>query len=1240
MNSVMRTTHRHAARALLAAVLVAGGFAAAADERPVQREPYLTGAWGRPATEPELALYLKAGFNLIGYGKDYAEWATTNNMRFISSVSSWGMPRDVASPFEAYDGSRSMSVGLFTHVNFNAPSVEAWWATRVPDLVRDMPHADRTAFWKVHNEFGYHDAKVWDYSPGSVAKYRQWLQSRYTTIAAMNQAWRTTFADFAAIEPPRDTKTLSAALPNWLEWRRFTCWNFGNYFKTTGDLIRQVLPGAAVADNFYRTTSIDGWDVFELARQDDYMAYDLYACGRWPELSAALDVGRCGAAAWDKPFLLMEYHAGPNHWAPVVRGRDLLIEANLALARESRALMWYMWRPGGGGREQGIHGMLDSQGRPTERYTAVAKVSAFTDRLAPLLLRTRTPADIGVLVSSDSVFYAYANRKSTWAELNRIDNLTLFLTANRMQFAQIDPVWVASHDLGRFKVVLVPSLPVLSDELLAKLRAFADAGGVVVLHPDSGLTDGVGQPRPDCPFGSESQTTELWTVRALKTASGERAVENVGKGKLIHCAWEIPSDRKDSELFSRRAQAYGAFLTETTGVQPTLDVVAAGAVPNTDIDARLLRADSATLIFLTAFADAPSRDVRVSIPGLKTPGPAWLLRPDSAGVTRLEVAATQTGGEFVVPTVDPAALVLIDNAWQPLVGFEAPGTFHPGQTVDGVVTVDNAGAETVAGTVQLSGPAGWACELAGDAGFTNLAPGARASVPVRIRVPVDAATDRFGIEYPVTAAVTFSAGRSGGLTARHLPLVLPPLDVILTYQDRILNPWQEMQPEIMRWGWENELLTPPPPPLAIGAPTQATLRVTAAPGQIGREVVAVVDGPIAAVVTPERFTLTTSPMEQVVTFQVPVAGAYRLQLRTQDVGCDVSFTAGVNTETVHAALSGVSVTLPTGWTAIARLAAGVRAAVAAGTPVTFADLKLPADKSRLAVCDRDGKPVAACVGGSSVTLALDAAKDSVAVYTLAVVPAADAVPKVQRVRTEQPDPATMTVTGDTYAVSFDTARGLVRSLDVGGRRVVPHRTGVVVKVGPNEEWGPEVGDGVEGLAAAGNAVQMTLEWTRLQGPDGKALRIKEKWQLESARIAVVLTISNPTKEPVELAALNYELGIALKELSRWQSVLEKGVAESGEAPTGFGPMAGQKTVDWHDEAGLGLGLVLGRCALATKFSTGYRGVRQTLGRTEIGLQRQVRLDPGDYVIAEFELWPHTTLPETLVNPVVVPAAAP
>ena len=1207
---------------------------------PVEVATYLTGAWGRPRTDEERELYLKGGFTMAPYDKHNAEWGADHGLRFIGGVSSWGLPKDVARPFETSDGAQSMSVGLFTHINFNAPGVETWWQSRVPELVRDMPHADRIAFWKVHNEFGYHSGRLYDYSPGSLAHYRAWLTTRYGTVAELNRRWRTDHADLSTVEPPRTRDEMAAQLANWLEWRRFTCWNFADYFRTTGDLIRSVVPGARVSDNFYSTSPLQGWDNFELARQTDYMAYDLYAVGRWPRLLELLEHARCAAAAWDKPFLMMEYHAGPNHWAPVVTGRDLTIEASVALARECRALQWYMWRPGGGGREQGIHGMIDSRGRPTERYTAVAKVSAFTQRLAPLLLRARTETDVAVVTSVDSAFLAYARRGDVWKDRRRWDTLGHILAAGRFQFDHVDPTWLLQGDLARYRVLILGHLPVLGDAVLARVRKFAEAGGTVIMHPDVGLMDGLGHPRDTSPFGDGTEKGGVWTTRTISGFDADVRVESTGRGRTVTCGWELPDQRGDDDVFSRRAAGYRDLLLEHTAARPKLAV--STDAPPEQLDAKRLRAGPATLVVLTSLGENGLSNLHVRLPGLSGLKTALLLTPQSATVEWLPVARGMDCA-FTVPQLNPAALVVLTDAWQPLVGIDLPEILFPGQEVTGIVTIDNRGIEEVSGIVEVVVPEGWTAAFVKGASFVGLTPGARAALPVRIRVPATATVDRFAIEHPITARVKLTAGRSGVLSARHLPFVLPALDLHVRYEGQLVNPWQEMTPEIMRWGWQNERRTPPPPPLACRADTPVILELTAGPGVVGEDLRLRVTGPGGPSVTPERLSIRAERGEHAVSLRLPEAGDYALHARAGHAKTEVAIRAGVHTETVRTALAASACRLPAGWTPVARLGTGIREASARGTPVLFEHKSLqdPRPDRRLAVFDAAGEPVACGLGGGNVLAAVDAPADGVACLTLASA-AATATPVVAppRVRSEQQGAEGMVVSGDAYSVSFDTDLGLVRWLALGDRKVAPHRTGLVARLPDGDAWAPDGRGAVRDLAVTTSPVQATVEFSRALGPAEVGIVVRESWTLEPARIAVEASVVNEGRGPVTFAALTYELGISPRLLPRWRRTLAEGRVQSGVLPQGFGPARGTVSMGWLDEAGAGIALTLGRCALATKFQWGFAGARHSARSTTIEMLRNIRLDPGDRAFAEFELWPHDRPLAVAANPVVVPIVSP
>jgi hypothetical protein len=1197
-------------------------LALGAAPKPVETAVYRTGAWFAPNSEEQREMYLKGGFTMVPYTNQCRDWAAEHDMVFIGGVGSYGLPGEVAKPFESNDGAQSMSVGLFTHINFNAPSVAKWWDTRVPEVVRGMTHAERVAYWKVHNEFGYHAGKVYDYSPGSIAKYRSWLVGRYDGIGDLNAKWKSKHASFETIEPPRTREQMKADMGNWLEWRRFTCWNFADYFKTTGDLIRTVVPGAKVADNFYTTSPMQGWDNFALARQVDYLAYDIYDISRWQNLLDKLDHCRTGAAAYGIPFIIMEYHAGPNHFVPEVTRRDLLIESNVALARECRAIQWFRWIPGGSGREEGIHGMMDSKGQPTERFTAAAETAAFAQRLAPLFLNSRTVAPVAVVTSQDATYLAYANSGSTWGPRRRWDFLNRMLNAARIQFDEVDPVWLENEDPSRYQAILVGSVPVLSDGAMAKLRAFAAQGGTVFFHPDSAILDGYGQPRGDSPYLTASTKQGGWTVRNRRDGRGPVVVEPIGKGRFVQCAWELPAKFEPGD---EGVAEYARLLADQAGVRSFL----AETVPAPDpvVDVRLLEAGPCRLVFATDMRSAgEARTVRLALRDLRPDARVFALNPRTAKVTRLAV----DNGTISLGGVAPGAMALVaDKPWQPLLGLDAPKMLHPGDRFVATVTIDNLDGVAVSGRADLAVPEGWQATCRNPE-FADLAPGARATLAFAVTVPATATIDHFGIENPMVASATFAAGRSGTLSVRHLPFVLPQLDVRLAYAERDLNPWQEMQPPVLRWGWDNEVITPPAPPVSCRANAPVSMRVRCAPSLKGKTLALNVTGPGQPMVTPSTVTLAELDATQQIALFLPESAEYEVTATCGDATFVIPIVSGVHTDTVAAAAKAARTEIPADCVAVARLGVGTRDAAAMGDVVSFA-VDTGGQKGNLAVFDASGKQVAASVGGSTVTLAADVPKDGVGVYALVRCPRE--LPAPPRVRMERIDANALAVSGDSYRICFDTNLGLVRWLELDGKRVAPYRTGLVAVTEGGTEQAPDAMSRVDSLAISSSPVGADVEISALR----HGLRVVQKWRLEAARLSVELRVSNEERQPLSFGELRYEFGFDPKQLPNWRRVSAEGTQEEGTMPTGFGPMRGAPLADFLNDGGDGIAVRPGRCAMITKWQTGPTGLLHTVSRTALGLLRNLRMDPGDTILAEFELLPHAGALQQPVAPVLVTA---
>ena len=1207
----------------------------------VEMDVYLTGGWGCNGSKEVLEQYEKAGFTLAPHGS--LPWLQRKDFQSIHCVTG-RPPADATKPFETADGKLLNSVGLFTHVNFNAPSVEKWWEEYVPRVAKETRNADRIAYWKVHNEFGFHSGELFDYSEGSIAKYRAWLKNRYGSIEQLNDGWNTTWVSFDVVEPPR--KNLADNLANWLEWRRFTSWNFARYFRETGDMLRKILPNAKVSDNFYITPGLDGWDLFELAKQTDYMAMDIYAIGRWDNLMNNMDIARSAAYAWKKDFLMMEYHAGPNNWITKVYDWQLYTEALLAWARESRALQWYMWNSGKSGREEGIHGILDLEGRPTERMTAVTRISAFAQRFAPLLKRAHVMPKVAVIVSQDSQYYQRAIGKGVWDYMNMNNRLGRMLDLAGIPYVFMDAEQMKEQNLDEYEVLIVGAVPVVSDAAMARLDAFATSGKAVVFHPLAATMNEFGQKRVGKQYFQEellkAEDGRLFASYPLVDGNGDYIVETVGDGKKAYCCWSLTGiDTKDRDAFQKLADAYADMLLKTTGLKPSIHVASDGLSP-ASIDVRLLRDKKLNMLYVTKTERVPA-SVTLTLNDFHEPTTGWFYAPDTAAVKKIDGQLVDGKLQFKLELADNAGNggILLFGEWQPIVDIASASgqdTFRPGEETELLVGVVNMAPVAVSGTVQLTLPKGWKAVSVNGNAMEKIEAGQRGQVAFKLSVPLDAKLDFFAFENLITAEVTFTEGVNGTLSAEMQPFVKPTLDIRVVYHDQILNPWQELTPPILRWGWDSEVQTPPPPPMAVRSFVNAQLELDARADLIGK--------PLDLSVVHENGTKGDvyfktgrgeKPLENTmeVVFNLPIPGKYILTGKVGGFTEKAEFEAAAGVETAAMASQQMAFISwhPTTGTPIGLASQKV----AKGTPVKV-ELSEESMKgcNQLLKCNPKGFgkadaikeiPYVRTAGG--IIFNADAEENGEASYEFRMQSDVDGkLPKAApRISCEQPDADHMIVTGDSYRISFNTTFGWIEKMQLkttdGWSDFLVERTGPVLVTMDGKVAGPETSSGTTSLTYTFSPVSGYLEFQRPLDDDHVSIR--ERWTFEPNHMKVDIRMFNLTRAPVRYRSFVYEIGTNDKTAPFWSVWDEDGRnIEDGSLEKGGTGMSDRKqTMLLKTSANASMAVTLRRCAQNMAWASINNTVSHGAALTKIDLVRSISVDPGDFILAEFDWWPST-----------------
>ncbi len=344
------------------------------------------------------------------------------------------------------------------------------------------------AMWHVHNEYG-----TTCYCPLAASRFRSWLQERYGSLERLNAAWTTAFwsqgyADWEDIQPPRRTQYLVNPT-QYLDFRRFWSDELLTAFLEQKAELRAV-SSAPITTNFV----FAGWvpvNHAQWAAEVDIVAIDDYPSradvGAEEQTAFGADLARSWAGG--KPWLLMEQAAGTLNDGHRLHAKEPGRMARHSLsyiARGSRGALSFQWRASRGGAEMYHSAMVPHAGADSRIFREVVELGAVLPQLAEV-------ADAGVVADVAILWDAecWWAMQGTHLPSSSVDYLAAVQAAHRHFWRAGVTVDFAAPaaDLSSYKVVVVPSLYLISDEAAASIAAYVEGGGQLVVGYFSGIVD-------------------------------------------------------------------------------------------------------------------------------------------------------------------------------------------------------------------------------------------------------------------------------------------------------------------------------------------------------------------------------------------------------------------------------------------------------------------------------------------------------------------------------------------------------------------------------------------------------------------------------------------------------------------------------------------------------------------------------------------------------------------------------
>ncbi|MCC2031623.1 beta-galactosidase [Microbacterium allomyrinae] len=357
-------------------------------------------------------------------------------------------------------------------------------------LAERYAHHPAVVMWHVGNEFGCH---LWmDFSDAARDAYRGWLQNRYATVEALNDAWGTSFwsqryGTFDEVFPPR-LAPYSHNPSSMLDWRRFTSDMLLECYLLEREILLAAGATQPITTNFmgpFKPADYRTWAPFM-----DVIADDCYPDPASPTRvrDAAFQRDLVRSLKPGVPWLLWEQATDAVNWRPSNLGKRpgaLMAETAQSIARGADGIMFFQWRQSRAGSEKFHSAMLPHAGTQTRTWDAVTDLGA---RLAALP-KLPTPG-------RDARTALVFDWENWWAVEERdhptdVDYLALsqeWYGALHARGIPVDIIAPEAVDDG-YDLVVAPALYLLREEGAAALLRFVEGGGTLLTGPFSDIVD-------------------------------------------------------------------------------------------------------------------------------------------------------------------------------------------------------------------------------------------------------------------------------------------------------------------------------------------------------------------------------------------------------------------------------------------------------------------------------------------------------------------------------------------------------------------------------------------------------------------------------------------------------------------------------------------------------------------------------------------------------------------------------
>ncbi|SIT86911.1 beta-galactosidase [Microbacterium sp. RU33B] len=568
------------------------------------------------------------------------------------------------------DGSR-VPWGGRQEVDFTSPVFRRYAERVIRAVVGRHGRHPAVAGVQLDNEAGLHLI----HNDDVVAAFRRWLEARYGTPAALNEAWGLTYwshriSAWDELWAPAGNTTPAYALA----WRRFQAAQTTDFLAWQAGIVRPLVSADAVITTCiaYGRPAMDDvavGGVLDIASGNAYYAaQDSLALAHtaqgdeWfaDDVAQLVLMADRMRATRDAPFLVTETGAtsiGAAHQTRPPYAGQLAQAAWLLVARGARLVSYWHWHTLHSGHEAHWGGVLGHDLRPGRVYREIAALGAQFSASAEWLADAEAEADVAIVIAHDSDWVMAAE-----PPLCRVDGSADPRSYGRIVQAFARGVVDAGRQLAvvnerqipdaaalvsRFGTVIVPGLVAASDRTLSVLVEFVGLGGTLVVGPRTGFGDDSGRVRTSVAPGVLAEVLGA-SYAEFAALRGDVVVDGLGGG--VAQGWIDAYEPEGAEVLAGYAHPhYGAWAAVTRHAFGAGTAYAVGTLLDRALMARVVVDASAPRI-VSPLRDRPDSVTVHSLSGPR--GRVWVVHnwtPDEVEVETVRDVADALAADAPLP---------------------------------------------------------------------------------------------------------------------------------------------------------------------------------------------------------------------------------------------------------------------------------------------------------------------------------------------------------------------------------------------------------------------------------------------------------------------------------------------------------------------------------------------------------------------------------------------------------------